>query len=230
MLIIDWMKTKLITVPPETNLYKCRRLFKEKHISRLPVVDASGNFVGLLSDTDIKDFSPAKATAMEIIEINELLRETTVARVMDKSPVTINYKGTVEQAAMRMVEGRVSCLPVVNDEGRLVGILTDWDIFMAFVATTGSSLTEGAEMEFRLSRERGKLREILDRLGEIKVQISTVLTNSNDDGSRTVKVQFYSEDKSLEEQALEALKDHPGLRYWAHDGKLSIRKLPDFKL
>ena len=192
MLILDWMKSNVISVPPDTSLLHCRKLFKEHQISRLPVVDADKVVVGLISASDIKEFSQQRTTGLEILEVLDMLGETKAKQLMTVDPATINYKGTVEQAATKMIERRVACLPVVNDEEKLVGILTEWDIFKALVSISGAAMPTGVEMAFKLENRRGTLREILDRLKEYGVRISTVLSIISDDGMRQVKILFWS--------------------------------------
>lgn len=230
MLILDWMKSNVISVPPDTSLLHCRKLFKEHQISRLPVVDADKVVVGLISASDIKEFSPQRTTGLEILEVLDMLGETKAKQLMIVDPATINYKGTVEQAATKMIERRVACLPVVNDEEKLVGILTEWDIFKALVSISGAAMPTGVEMAFKLENRRGTLREILDRLKEYGVRISTVLSIISDDGMRQVKIRFWSEDTAAEDKALEELKNHAGLRYWARNGEVYLRDKPDFAL
>ncbi|WP_022656852.1 CBS and ACT domain-containing protein [uncultured Desulfovibrio sp.] len=230
MLILDWMKSNVISVPPDTSLLHCRKLFKEHQISRLPVVDADKVVVGLISTSDIKEFSPQRTTGLEILEVLDMLGETMAKQIMTVDPTTINYKGTVEQAAIKMIERRVACLPVVNDEEKLVGILTEWDIFKALVSISGATIPTGVEMAFKLENRRGTLHEILDRLKEYGVRISTVLSIISDDSMRQVKIRFWSEDIAAEDNALEELKKHAGLRYWARNGEVYLRDRPDFVL
>ena len=194
------------------------------------MVDADKIVVGLISASDINAFAPQRTTGLEILEVLDILGETPAKQIMTVDPVTINYKGTVEQAAQRMIEKRVACLPVVNDEEKLVGILTEWDIFKALVSISGAAMPEGVEMAFKLENKRGTLREILDMLKEYGVRISTVLSIISDDGMRQVKIRFWSEDAEAENKALEKLKDHAGLRYWARGGEVYLRDKPDFKL
>ncbi len=230
MLILDWMKTNVVSVPPDTSLLRCRKLFKENQITRLPVVDTEGVVVGLISATDIKAFAPQRTTGLQILEVLDLLGETMVKQLMVVDPVTIHYKGTVEQAANKMIEKQVNCLPVVNDDEKLVGILTEWDIFKALVSMSGAGLTLGVEMDFDLENRRGTLREILDKTKEYGARIATVLSIITDDGMRQVKIRFWADDPQTEDRALEGLKDHPGLRYWARNGEVFLRDRPDLKL
>ena len=138
MLILDWMQSKVISIPPTATLLQCRKLFKEHKINRLPVVDANNIVVGLISSSDVRSFAPSKSTGLEIIELLEIMSETKVRDVMVVDPVTITFKSTIEQAAKKMIDRHVACLPVVNDEEKLVGIITGWDVFKALLDISGA--------------------------------------------------------------------------------------------
>lgn len=230
MLILDWMKTNVLSVSPEASLLQCRKIFKEHNISRLPVVDADKVVVGLISAADINSFAPHRTTGLEILEVLDLLADTPAKQIMTVDPVTINYKGTVEQAAQRMIEQHATCLPVVNSEEKLVGILTEWDIFKALVSISGAAMPSSVAMAFSLENKQGTLREILDLLKEYGVRIATVLSNIADDGTRQVKISFWSDDPEAEKGALEKLKGHAGLRYWARGSEVYLHDKPDFTL
>ena len=99
MLILDWMQSKVISIPPTATLLQSRKLFKEHKINRLPVVDSNNVVVGLISSSDVRSFAPNKSTGLEIIELLEIMSETKARDVMVVDPVTITYKSTIEQAA-----------------------------------------------------------------------------------------------------------------------------------
>ena len=225
MLIVDCMKSNVVSISPDTTLLKCRKLFKENKISRLPVVDVDGVVVGLVSVTDLKAYTPQNATPMAILEAIDMLEEVRAKDVMSVAPRTIYYKGTVDQAALLMIENDLNCLPVVGSDDKLMGILTEWDIFKSLVDISGVS-HPGADVAFTLENKRGTLREILDQLKDDGMRIASVLSNFSADGAmRQVKIRFFhGEDATLEKQALEKLKSHPGLRYWAYDGEVVLSK------
>lgn len=223
MLITDWMTSNVVTIPPTTTLLQCREFFKKHRIGRLPVVDADNIVVGLISSEAIKAFSPQRTTGLEIIELLDMLSETKAGEIMTVAPPTIHYKGTIGQAAQYMVEKGVFCLPVVNDDDKIMGILTQWDIFKALVSISGANMPSGVEMVFNLENKQGTLREILDLLKECGVRVSTVLSSIMNDGKRQVKVGFWSEDTTAEQKALEQLKNHANLRFWAQGGKVVMK-------
>lgn len=222
MLVLDWMQTKVISIPPTATLLQCRKLFKEHKINRLPVVDASNIVVGLISSSDVRSFAPNKSTGLEIIELLEIMSETRVRDVMVVDPVTITYKSTIEQAAKRMIDRHVACLPVVNDEEKLVGIITGWDVFKALLDISGAEQT-GVEVGFVVPYQPGTLRELLDRLKTHGMSIISVLSSASNDGMRQVKIRFKGPDAMSQNMALEQFRDHPGLRYWAREDEFYLK-------
>lgn len=214
MLIIDWMKTDVVSISPDTTLLHCKKLFKEHQISRLPVIDTDGVVVGMLTLADLNTLTPKSATPLEMIEMLEVLREAKAKSYMIVAPPTISSKSTVDQAALHMIEHDISYLPVVDDDFKLVGILTEWDMLKALADATGAA-HRGVDVAFVLEDARGTLRTIIDQLTDEGMRIISVQTSYSGDGLKRVKVRFHSEDQAAEGASLQRLKQHPRLRYWA---------------
>ena len=222
MLILDWMKPHVITVVPDTSLLQCRKLLKDNRINYLPVVDRDNIVVGLIASADLKAFAPQHTTGFEILEALDILAETKVKDVMVVAPVTIHYNNTVEQAAKTMFDRHVACLPVIDDEDRLVGIITGWDIFHALLNMSGAE-QGGDEAGFVLPNQPGTIREILDTLKTHGMSVISVLSAAADNGMRQVKIRFRAQDAAALDDTFEILKKHSGLRYWARDGKVHMK-------
>ncbi|MBW6456223.1 MAG: CBS domain-containing protein [Trueperaceae bacterium] len=139
MLVRDWMTKDPHTVPPSTPVMEAMQLLREAGYRRLPVVK-DGKLLGIVTDRDLKEATPSKATSLSIYELNYLLSKLTLKDVMRTPVVTIGPDEAIEQAALTMEEHRVSGLPVV-DKGAIVGILTITDLLRAFVDFLG--LREG---------------------------------------------------------------------------------------
>ena len=113
---------------------------KDHHIRRIPVVDENGQVVGIISDRDVRDASPSKATTLDMYEMHYLLAELKAKNIMTAKPITVKPTDTVEQAALIMLDNKVGGLPVVDDSGKLVGIISDHDVFKALVDITGARM------------------------------------------------------------------------------------------
>lgn len=139
MLVRDWMTPDPHVVPPATAVLEAMQLLRERGFRRLPVV-RDGRLVGIVTDRDLKEATPSKATSLSIYELNYLLARLTLADVMRSPVITIAPDETIEQAALTMESHRVSGLPV-TERGAVVGILTIGDLLRAFVDFLG--LREG---------------------------------------------------------------------------------------
>jgi acetoin utilization protein AcuB len=140
MLVKDWMSPAPLTVSPETPVLEALRLLKERGFRRLPVVEGS-KLIGIVTDKDLKDAMPSKATTLSVWEMNYLLAKLTVREVMASPVLTVNSLETLEDAALRMQERKLGGMPVLDNAGALVGILTITDVLGALVRVLG--LKEG---------------------------------------------------------------------------------------
>lgn len=131
-LVKDWMTQKVITITPDTPLPDAHRLMTEHRIRRLPVVK-DDRLVGIVTLGDVREAEPSDATSLSIWEINYLLSKLTVEKLMTKNPIIISPDATLSQAAWTMLQYKISGLPVVDDAGRVVGIITESDIFRLVV-------------------------------------------------------------------------------------------------
>lgn len=139
MLVREWMTTDPQTVAATTPVMEAMQRLREGGFRRLPVL-RDGALVGIVTDRDLKEATPSKATTLSIYELNYLLSKLLVKDVMVRTVITVGSDDPIERAALLMEEHRVSGLPVV-DAGRLVGILTITDLLRAFVGFLG--LREG---------------------------------------------------------------------------------------
>ncbi len=136
MLVKDWMSEHVITLDENTSIIKALQVFKEHKIRRVPVT-RGGKLVGIVTDRDLKEVGPSKISTMEVHEQYYLLSELKLKDIMTKDPITVFPEDTVEYAAVLMLENKISGLPVVDKNWRVVGIITQTDIFKLFVKITG---------------------------------------------------------------------------------------------
>jgi len=123
----DWMTQNPITVDPKTTLPEAHKIMKDRRIRRLPVMDR-GNLVGIVTLGDIREAEPSDATTLSIFELHYLLAKLTIGEIMTREPITISVDATMREAAKMMLQNKIGGLPVMDD-GKLVGIITESDIF-----------------------------------------------------------------------------------------------------
>ena len=136
MLIRELMVPKPSVLNPDTTLPDALKLMQEKHLHRMPVVNAHGTLVGIVAETDLHNAAPSPATLLSFWEIPALLAKITVEMVMVKDVATVAADTPVEDAARIMADRNIGCLPVM-DHTELVGMVNQNDIFRAFMELLG---------------------------------------------------------------------------------------------
>ncbi len=133
------MSTDVVTVPLSASLAEARSLMRENRFHHLPVVNDGGDFVGLLTQTDV-----LAATDSILRDAENRLRASNIPieDVLVRNVVTISENASVRRAALFLEKYRIGCLPVVT-KGKLVGIITDTD----FVAVAINLLEQLEEFE-----------------------------------------------------------------------------------
>jgi len=159
MLVKDRMSKDPVTVSPETTVPDALSLMEKKGIRRLPVVDKD-RLVGIVTLLDLVRASPSPATSLSIWELNYLLAKLPVRDVMAKKVLTVSPETPIDEAAKLIREHRLGGLPVVW-EGKLVGIITETDIFTAFLEMLGVN-RGGLRLTLELPDRPGSLAEVAE--------------------------------------------------------------------
>lgn len=129
--VFDFMTRNPITVSPDEKISTVIDLMRFNKIHRIPVVDKDDKLVGLITEGMIA--ADNTATSLSIYELNYLLSKTNVRTVMVKHPISIHQDALMESAAEKLLAHDIGCLPVVDDNNKITGILTQNDIFKAFL-------------------------------------------------------------------------------------------------
>jgi CBS domain-containing protein len=138
--VSEWMTSPVISVPPSTPISTAHQLMKDHGIRRVPVVEHN-QVVGIITLGDVREASPSDATTLSIWEMNYLWAQLTVERVMSRHVIAVQPNDLILDIAQIMLDKKVSGLPVVDDHGYLVGIITESDIFRMLVESRVAVLT-----------------------------------------------------------------------------------------
>jgi len=203
MLVKGWMTSEVMTIDEDTSMMKASQIMKENNIRRLPVIHG-GKLVGMVTDRDIKEASPSNATTLDVHELYYLLSELKVKDIMSKNVFAIGPDETVEKAAVKMLEHHISGLPVVNDKGRVVGVITQGDIFKVLISLTGI-YRGGIQFAFNLEDRPGSIKEVGDMIRKHGGRMVSILTSYDmcDEGCRHVYIRI----KEIPEDQFKALTD-----------------------
>jgi CBS domain-containing protein len=132
-------RDRTVTASPETTLKEVAELMVEHRISGLPVVDDEGRVLGVVSEADIL-IGEAGGTGSEgmLARARALAQPATVAiprtagEAMSSPAVTIGPDDTVMHATGRIADRGVNRLPVVDEDGRLLGVISRADVVRWF--------------------------------------------------------------------------------------------------
>ena len=124
-----------ISIEPEASALAALDLMVDHAIRHLPVLDARGRVCGVVSFEDLRAALPVPLSLRAPLDVEERrsLPDLSIGEVMSFAPSTIRYDAPLEEAAERMIDGRFGCLPVLDEQGRLDGIITETDLLQALV-------------------------------------------------------------------------------------------------
>ncbi len=125
----NWMSQEVISVTPKTSIARATITMNEHFIRRLPVVSDGGKLVGIVTKGDLREAQPSDATSLTIWELNYLLADLTVDKIMTRDVLTIDPTAPLIDAAEIMLNEKISGLPVVDEHGHLIGVISESDIF-----------------------------------------------------------------------------------------------------
>ena len=127
MRVVDVMTKDVVEVSPDDDLEAIRRLFDVRRFHHALVVE-DGKLWGVISDRDLlRHASPFLGTLAERPQ-DAATRSRKAHSLMTRKPITIGPDAPMREAARRMLEERVSCLPVVDAGGAVVGVVTSRDV------------------------------------------------------------------------------------------------------
>ncbi len=137
MLVGDRMTRNPITCSPDTPVDDALNLMRQEKVRRLPVIDKNHKILGIVSEKDLLYVSPSPATTLSVFEMHYLLSKVKVSTVMTKEVITVTVSTPLEEAARIMADNKIGGLPVLDGD-KLVGIITETDIFKVFLELLGA--------------------------------------------------------------------------------------------
>lgn len=201
MLVKNWMSTNVITVDADASMQEAFKLLKEHNIRMLPVIK-KGQLVGVVTDRDLKRASASDATSLDLHELLYLIARIKVNSLMTRNPITVPPELTVEETAVILMEKKISGAPVVDTEGKIVGVITQTDIFRLLISLTGVS-NQGVQFAFQIEDRSGSIKELADIIRKFGGRIISILTSYDRvaEGYRKVYIRTFRIDR----QKLEAM-------------------------
>lgn len=198
----DFMTREVVTTDRNAKISEVLDLMRFHHIHRIPVINAKDELVGLITEGMIAGHENS-ATSLSIYELNYLLSKTEVKTVMIRKVVSIQEDALMEEAAAKMLKHDVGCLPVVNAENKVCGILTQNDVFKAFLDVLGWE-KESLRLTLKVKDEIGTLEKIGAVFAGFGISIYNIGVYESSDGIASMVIR--TENTSQNEELFKALE------------------------
>ncbi len=213
--VSDWMTSDLVTVREDGSALEAFDLMVDRGVRHLPVVEDGGSLIGILSIDDLRAALPVDVSlkrALGPVERDRLLGYR-VADAMTWVPQTVQPDVPLEEAAARLCEGRIGCLPVVDAAGRLIGILSETDVLRALVTTArgetpaGGPAAESEGLVAALEDERRRLAHRLQQWQDTERELSAdIREEPRDTGDRGIDERELARLEPLSDRAFRRLQ------------------------
>ena len=213
MLVKNWMSKNVIAIDINDSMQEAIRLLKENDIKMMPVLK-KGKLVGIITDRDLKRASASDATTLDVHELLFLVSKIKIKDIMTKDPIMIPEDFTVEETAEILLKNKISGAPVTDNEGKVVGTITQTDLFKVLISLTGVG-TKGIQFAFLLEDSPGSIKTIADIIRKYSGRIVSILTSYRNatQGYRKVYIRMYDIERTEIEKLKGELREKATLLY-----------------
>lgn len=213
MLVRNWMSKNPITINEDDSMQYASSVMREKKVRMLPVLK-KGELVGVISDSDLRRASASDATMLDIHELLYLISKIKVGDIMTKKPISVLRDFTVEETAKLLMEKNISGAPVIDENGRVVGIITRHDIFKILVSLSGLE-KKGVQFAFMVEDVPGSIKVLTDVIRKYNGRIASILSNYEyaPEGKRIVYLRTYDIDRSMLPELVTEIREKGTMLY-----------------
>jgi acetoin utilization protein AcuB len=175
MFVSKSMTRKVITTHPEATIFEAQETMLQHRIRHLPVVDAQNQLIGIVTDRDIRSVLPYNLIKDPGNEAErQKLTSLRIADIMTRNPITLTPMHTIQDALLMIQKERVGAFPVVDEQGKLRGILSVRDLLRAFINVLGIG-QPGTLVGILVEEKVGQLKKIVDAITEENISFGSVL-------------------------------------------------------
>lgn len=170
MLVEDVMINNPVTVTKNHTINDAMKLLFKHKIRHIPVIDSDQRLIGIVSDRDIRDASPS---IFHSEDDHESLNHS-VEKIMKYPVITAHPLDFIEEAAVSYYENNISALPIVTEDDKLQGLLTETDVLHVLVQLTGAH-EPSSRIEVKVPNVSGQLAGIAVIFKEQNINVTSLL-------------------------------------------------------
>jgi acetoin utilization protein AcuB len=175
MFVSNSMTAKVITITEDDTIFDARDLMADNQIRHLPVIADGDKLIGIISDRGIRSALPHdlyKGVASE--QEQAKVAALKIRDVMTRQPKTISPLDTIQDALLRFQKEKVGAFPVVDDTGRLKGMISVRDLLRAFTNVLGIG-EPGTLLCILVEQKVGQMKKIVDAITEENISFGSIL-------------------------------------------------------
>lgn len=206
MFVSKSMTRKVITIDKDAGILEGKELMEKYHIRHLPVVEADNLLIGIVSDRDMRSAVPDNLFLnSESKALAERISKLKIKDIMTKDPISVSLSYTIQDALLLIQKTQAGAFPVVDDQGKLQGIVSVRDLLRAFINVLG--IGEPGTLLCIIAEEKiGQMKKIVDAITEENISFGSILVARYwDEGSRAVFPYLLTQNVSTVKKKLEAL-------------------------
>jgi acetoin utilization protein AcuB len=187
MFIDKSMTRNVITIAADASIFEAKDKMSEHRIRHLPVIDEENNLIGIVTDRDVRSAMPSTALSdEEFAHEKERISHLKAEDIMTKNPVTIHPTNTLEDALVLFQQMKVGAFPVVDQRGKLKGIISVRDLMRAFTNVLGIE-EPGTLLCIIAENKLGQMKRIVDAITEERISFGSILVARYwDEGKRAI--------------------------------------------
>jgi len=177
MFVTKSMTRNVITIDKDTKVLTAKELMAENTIRHLPVVDQEYRVIGILTDRDIRSAMPSIILDdYECKKERGTLTELHAKDIMSTSPVTVSPACTIQDAILLHQKTRYGAFPVVEEDGKLIGIVAVQDMLDEITNVMGIG-EPGTLLCVIVEEKIGQLKKVVDIITGEETSISSILVS-----------------------------------------------------
>jgi acetoin utilization protein AcuB len=187
MFVSRSMVSQVITIDKDASVFDAQEKMAASGIRHLPIVDDDNRLIGIVTDRDIRSAMPYSLIKKKgSLEEREKIAQLRVEDIMTRDPKTISPMYTIQDALLMIQKEKVGAFPVVDDDGKLKGILSVRDLLRAFINVLGIG-QPGTLVGIEVEEKVGQLKKIVDTITEENISFGSVLVAQTwEEGKRAV--------------------------------------------
>ena len=184
MFVSKSMTKKVITINKDADIFEAKEKMAEHRIRHLPVVTKDYHLIGIVSDRDIRSAMPLSDYNSK--KIKSKIAKLKIKDIMTIDPVAISPLHTIQDALLLIQKTRVGAFPVVDEKGKLRGIISVRDLLRAFINVMGME-DPGVLMCIIVEEELGQMKKIVDAITEEGISFGSIMVTKDwDEKKRAV--------------------------------------------